>query len=649
MRLFFNKHLPSTRTLRYWYTSVDGSPGINLSSLDILHEKAALHQEEKHYPLHVALMTDEMSIRKDLSWCSEKNSFIGFSTMSSSPQYIQKNRSQQSGMQPDLAKNAVVFMVVGFDFKIPVAYHLVAGIESADRAELTREVIKSVEAIGVIVMSLTSDGLYANLNVAGLLGANIDERKTYFQSPTFPERKIYIIFDPPHMLKLVRKHFSKAKLYSDDQLLDWDLLRILVEKQRVENFNLCNKLTEHHIDWHQKPQNVKLAAQTLSRSVADALEQLQSDGYEEFKNAKKTVEFLRNFNDLFDVLNCAEKDQTTNPLKQPLCEKTVVQILAFAESMKTYIEQLEIDVETKNTTKRKLVFESRAHMGFIGFYIDLISLEGINNDFVRTGPLDVFYTKMFSQDHLETFFSLVRNRQGRNDNPNAVEFASAFKKLLICHPLTISTHQDVITNATGLLTVSSRIKKQKPVANSAGSEWIDINTEGVMSTINDSTDSYDDHLKAYVALCVEEKIIQFMKLSKNSSCSGCVNILLDGNEKINDEFLEKTNKENSQPCKSTLEIIIFSEAIMKNIPSNGQGISFDVARETIYKNLKIEELYAQSNFEHNQMNHKVEFVRRIIKTYLTMKSQHIGKRIADEERGAFIRSRLKNQTHFAGQ
>lgn len=88
---------------------------------------------------------------------------------------------------------------------------------------------------------------------------------------------------------------------------------------------------------------------------------------------------------------------------------------------------------------------------------------------------------------------------------------------------------------------------------------------------------------------------------------------------------------------------------MKNIPSNELGISFGVASETIFRSLKMDELYSQSNFEHDQQNHKEEFVRKIIDTYLTIKSQHIGKRIADEERGAFIRSRLKNRTHFVGQ
>lgn len=534
-------------------------------------------------------MTDEMSIRKDISWSNENHSFLGFSTMISSSQSILENQSEPNKMQPELAKNALVFLVVGSDFKLPVAYHLVAGIESTDRAEFTLEVIKNIEDIGVKVMCLTSDGLYANVTVARLLGVNIDEEKTYFPSPTYPEQKIYIIFDPPHMLKLVRKHFSKAKLYSHNKLLDWNLLRILVEKQRGENFNLCNKLTQHHIDWHFKPQNVKLAAQTISRSVANTLEQLRLDGYEEFKDAEQTVEFLRNFNDMFDILNCAEKDEK----KQSLCARTAETIFAFAKRMKEYIQQLKIEVETKNTIERRPVFKSRVHMGFIGFYNNLISLEGIYNDYVKNGPLDVFYTKTFSQDHLETFFSLVRNRQGRNDNPNAVEFASAFKKLLICHPLTTSTCKDVITNATGLLTVSSRVKKPIRPTNSEEIECVDVNEEELQNDLlNYSTDLYDEHLNAHLALCVEEKFVQAAKLAKKRSCLECTNTLLNNNEKINDGLLAMINKEHQQPCRSTLEIVISSEAIMKNISSNERGIPFDVVNEVIYKNLKMDELYA---------------------------------------------------------
>lgn len=102
-------------------------------------------------------------------------------------------------------------------------------------------------------------------------------------------------------------------------------------------------------------------------------------------------------------------------------------------------------------------------MGFFGFLMNAISLNGIYKDFVLNGPLKVFYTMQFSQDHLETWFSLVRNSVGRNDNPNAIEFQSAFRKLLVCHPITTSMDQNCITDATKILTVSSRKPRSQPV------------------------------------------------------------------------------------------------------------------------------------------------------------------------------------------
>lgn len=77
-------------------------------------------------------------------------------------------------------------------------------------------------------------------------------------------------------------------------------------------------------------------------------------------------------------------------------------------------------------------------------------------EFVKNGYLDTLYTFQFSQDHLESWFSLIRNCQGRNTNPSTVEFRSAFRKLLVCHPLVTSVDHNVITNATGILTVSSK-------------------------------------------------------------------------------------------------------------------------------------------------------------------------------------------------
>lgn len=197
------------------------------------------------------------------------------------------------------------------------------------------------------------------------------------------------------------------------------------------------------------------------------------------------------------------------------------------------------------------------------------------------------------------------------------------------------------------MTASSGKKKNVAPTNSTESNIIAVNNEELIRKAIDPTDPYDTHLNAYIALCVEAKMLQAYKRSKKKSCSECANVLLDNNEKINDELLAL--KKGGQPCRSTSKIITFSEAVMGKISSNDQQISFDVVCKTICNNLNIDDLYTTSNFKHNQQCHKKQFVKEVVETYLTLKSANIGKRIGDEERGAFIRSRLKSQTHFAGQ
>lgn len=638
--------------MQMWHSSIDGSPGISSSALDILSEKATKYFEENHHRLHVTLLSDETSLRKEISWCAEKKSFIGLSTVTNSSQH-RGDENNQDDSELNVAGNALVLMVVGPDFKIGVAYHLLNGLEGVDRAALTLEVVRKVEETGVIIMGLTSDGLYQNVVVAELLGARFGDKKIYFRSPTYPEQRIYIFFDPPHMIKLVRKYFSEGNLLYKGQPINWLCLCKLVQRQSSENFSLCNKLTQRHIDWHQKPMNVKLAAQTISRSVADALEQLCRDGYEEFQGCEATAEFLRIFNDEFDMLNFAANDQVDNKCKQPICEESATTIFEFCDKFNQYIEHLEIDVTTKaNNVYRKPILESQARMGFFGFYYNNISLRGVFDDFVRNGPLEKFFTMQASQDHLETFFSLIKNCQGRCNKVNVTEFRSAFRKLLVCHPLITSADHNVITNATGILTASSAPKKKLPAVTLSGrlpEIEIEVFYEDLLSTEIQEMDPYDEHMCAYLASCIESKIAQKVERLDKRTCFECVGELAQ-NEKVTDEFLAMKNNA-KQPCTSTVNIVIFANAIMKLISSHVNAGDFNIVAKTIASNLNVNELYTASisDFESHQQqsssiwSHKEEFVTLVVKTYLTLKSQKIGKRITEEERQKFIEKKKKKK------
>lgn len=403
LRIFFNNHLPAIRTLQLWYTSIDGSPGICRSALEIICEKSESYLATNGHKLHLALMYDDVHIRKGLHYDNQKQAFVGFSTYTNTT----KKKSNETETESDakLAKEALVYMIVGPDFKLPVAYELCSGLDSVDRAALTLWTIKEIEAAGAIVFSLTGDGLRGNVKAAEKLGANFKSDQPYFSSPTFPQQRIYVIFDPPHMLKLVRKQFSTNKVYHNNELVNWNLLEILVNRQSANNFNLCNKLTQLHINWQQKPMNVKLASETLSKSVADALEQLRRDGYEEFQNSKATVNFIMNFNNGFDILNFGAGSKKDDRYKQPLNQNTASHIFEFAERFKQYIKGLEFETETGNLVP---IMRSEINQGFFGFYTNFISLRGIYEDFILNGPMQELYAFQFSQDHLETFFSLIR-------------------------------------------------------------------------------------------------------------------------------------------------------------------------------------------------------------------------------------------------
>lgn len=400
LRLFFNKNLPTIRTLQMWYTSVDGSPGISESALSILRERAESYLAENGHKLHLAAVHDEMSIKKQLSYCNETQSFVGLSTVTNSAQHS----PDEDASSLTLAKDALVIMVVGPDFKLPVAYELLNGLESADRAALTLRVIKAIEEVGAIVISLTGDGLPANITTAESLGAKFNEGKPYFMSPTHPEQKIYIILNPPHNLKLVRKYFASNQIYHEDQLVDWNLLKMIVERQSEDVFNLCNKLTKLHINWNQKPMNVRLAAETISNSVADTLILLRDDDYEEFEHSNATINFLRFFNDGFDILNFGDHRKEDGKYKRKLCAETADHIFEFAERFKRYIGELEY----RSASLIQPILISSACTGFFGFNVDFTSLQGIYKDFVLNGPLKEFFPFQFSQDHLEQFFSLIR-------------------------------------------------------------------------------------------------------------------------------------------------------------------------------------------------------------------------------------------------
>ena len=109
---------------------------------------------------------------------------------------------------------------------------------------------------------------------------------------------------------------------------------------------LANKLSARHIDFTKNKMSVKLAAETLSTSVADAIEYLREDKkIPEFEGSKATCKFIRIIDKLFYI--CNPRSPIGRYSKAPISSGNLSQTLTDLETVDKYIRGL-TDHKKKN-------------------------------------------------------------------------------------------------------------------------------------------------------------------------------------------------------------------------------------------------------------------------------------------------------------
>lgn len=597
LRETFNNNLPHIRTILKWYSSIGSSPGLSTPSFDILAEKVKSYQDCGKQ-LYVSLISDEMAIKQKLQWDAVLNKFMGFATFASEKN-IEKYAEQNS---LPLAKQVLVFMVVGENFKLAVAFFYLNGLSSEDRAVLTKEVIKRINQTGAKIIALTSDGFAGNIATARILGADFSQGKPFFADPDDPTRRIFIMWDPPHMLKLARNCFGSKKLYHIGRPIEWRYIEDLYKLQQDHVIRYGNKLKYKHMDWKNQKMNVGIATQTLSNSVANGLQQAHDDGIMGFEGYEATAEYIRLNNNLFDIMNVKKQNDVnannskeiySGKYKKPLSPSTKEEYFEYFKYAKEYFKELVLqeDEGENGSTSVKSVFDSRSHTPFFGHLNNMISLEKIYEDYVESGILNEIYTFQFSQDHLETWFGCVRRQGGSSDNPTPVEFAAAFRKLLVCNGIVCSKYSNAIDRATKILTVSSGTKQNLGEMDLRCGRSVEIDFD-YNCAISKELDPFVQHNYALLASAIEKKKVSFISKRIRSSCQECLNVFVE-NEVISDDLIDSQNETSSKnkwifSCKDTFDIVNVCHEIVKELSEKQQvmePITPESSLKTIFDNL----------------------------------------------------------------
>lgn len=119
------------------------------------------------------------------------------------------------------------------------------------------------------------------------------------------------------MLKLARNALADlGEIQYNLTIIKWDYIVQLNKLQNNLTFKLKNKLNSQCILWRQNKMKVKYAANTLSSSVANAIDFLRNEGFDEFKNSESTTQFIKVIDRLFDFLN--SRNPFSKNYKQPI-------------------------------------------------------------------------------------------------------------------------------------------------------------------------------------------------------------------------------------------------------------------------------------------------------------------------------------------
>ena len=251
----------------------------------------------------VVLVVDAMSLHKATMWGPISNQYVGNVDYGTAVPEV----------CTDLATDALVFMIVGLSghFKHPTGYVLYIKLTASVQAQLIKDYISLLHAVGLHVFALVFDGHFTNQCTAKLLGCKmkVAEIMLWFPHPNLPGSKIFVVLDVCHMIKLMRNLLGDYKVicHEDDdhpEKIKWQYIEQLNAVQDDLGFSFANKLKRNHILWQKHKMKVSIAAQTLCASVAHALDFLRVGmAVDTFAGCKPTSDFIQDVDELFDFLN----------------------------------------------------------------------------------------------------------------------------------------------------------------------------------------------------------------------------------------------------------------------------------------------------------------------------------------------------------
>lgn len=275
-------------------------------------------------------------------------------------------------------------MYIGFDQKVTKS--------------LLENVITKLHENNYNVVACTSNCDSSNQSLWKEFNINIDN--TSIEHPATKNR-IYVFADVPHLLKLLRNWFlDNGFILSNGEVLNKNPVKTLLEMIRTE-INSCYKLRQLHLKCEKaQRQNVRLAAQLFSNTIATALKQYLPG--EDQSCARNVGEFFQLVNTWFDIMN-SYTPITNIPSKKPYGLNIDFQNKALNDMLMTISGKLCVGKTTMQVFQKGIIISTK-------------SLMSLFEELKRKLDIKYILTHRLNQDCLENLFSQLRTRRGLYDH-----------------------------------------------------------------------------------------------------------------------------------------------------------------------------------------------------------------------------------------
>ena len=434
-------YLPSERQLRRVRNAFSIKPGV--------HEEILLELQEyvkgKEGSERAVLAFDGMSIKDGVFYDRYTGDLCGMEDVADLVTHTEK---KLAGSEVSLAKECVQMIATTTDgsFRVPLSYYMLRTATSDLIASMVRKAIIALEMVGVRVAVIVCDGasfhrkwqqqvgVFVDDDVDGVWGDD-DSRANFkiaMRHPLYADVPIYLMSDPVHLIKKAAENvyssgdsdFHTKRMRKGGERICWDIFRYAFERDQLEmaGARLAPKVTQDHIDRTVFTRlKTKFSTQLFSRSFQRAV-----DAYNT-QPVTQQLQYMKLFDNYIDIMNSGKKrpewSGTREYLSKPIVAMTdrrIKELVSMVQWFDGWYNDNEsspavtVQGRQERFISRELYYDLRlAIRGFVAF----CSYE------IAAGR--VVIPRLYNQDCVEGWFSLVRAARGSDTNPTAVTYPHA--------------------------------------------------------------------------------------------------------------------------------------------------------------------------------------------------------------------------------